>query len=77
MEVVVESMIFMDHLLRITIDLLLASNHLFGLCSLPKSILEPASQSLHVSHTSSANSSPALGLLSPVKVSHFLGGVSA
>lgn len=56
--------------------LLLASNHFFRLCSLPKSVLEPTSQSLHVSHTSSANSSSTLGLLPPIKVSHFLRGVT-
>lgn len=65
------------HVLKITIDLLLAGNHFLRLSSLPKSILEPSGQSLHVSHTSSSYSSATLGLLSPVKIPHLFGRVPA
>jgi len=53
------------------------SNHFLRLSSLPESILEPPSQSLHVPHSSSTDSSPSLCLLSPVKITHFLSWVSA
>jgi hypothetical protein len=72
-----ERKIFMDHLLRITIDLLLASSHFLCLSSLPKSILEPSSQSLHVSHTSCSYSSATLGLFAPVEIPHLFGRVPA
>ena len=57
-------------------NLLLGGNLLLSLCTLPKSILKPTSQCLHVSHTSGTNSSPALGLGTPIIIPHFLGGVA-
>ena len=52
-------------------------NHFLCLSSLPKSILELPGQCLHVPHSACANGSPSLSLLSPVEITHFLGGVSA
>lgn len=56
--------------------LILAGNHFLGLSSLPKSILKPAGQSLHVSHTSSTDGSATLGLWCPVVAPHLFGGVT-
>ena len=56
--------------------LILAGNHFLGLGTLPESILEPTGKSLHVSHTSSTNSSPSLSLGTPVEVPHLFGRVS-
>ena len=58
----------------ITIYLLLG-NHFLCLSSLPKSILEPSGQSLHVSHTPGAYSSATLCLLSPIEIPHLFIGV--
>lgn len=49
---------------------------LLGLSSLSESILESPGKSLHVTHTSSSNSTLSLGLFSPVVRSHLLVGVS-
>jgi hypothetical protein len=57
--------------------LLLLYNLLLCLCSLPESVLELASHGLHVTHASSSFSTTALGLFSPIVLTHFLGGVSA
>lgn len=50
---------------------------LLGLGTLPESVLEPASHVLHVAHAAGTNGSATLGLLSPIVISHFGGGVSA
>jgi hypothetical protein len=50
---------------------------LLGLCSFSKSVLEFAGHGLHVSHATSSCCAAALSLLSPVELSHLLGGVSA
>ena len=57
--------------------LILAGDHFLGLRPLPESILEPAGQSLHVSHATGPDGSPALGLHAPVEVPHLRGGISA
>jgi hypothetical protein len=49
---------------------------LLCLSSLSESILESSSKSLHITHTSSSNSTLSLGLFCPVVRSHLLVGVS-
>lgn len=58
-------------------DNLIGGGHLLGLGALPESVLESAGHGLHVSHAAGADGATALGLLSPVEISHLLAGVSA
>lgn len=49
---------------------------LLGLCSLSETILESTSHGLHVTHAASTSGTTALGLFTPIVLTHLLAGVS-